>query len=56
MKIANVKVENYRRLKKFSIDLAEDISLVIGKNNTGKTSFIQILQKFICASQNTFLF
>ena len=56
MKIANVKVENYRRLKKFSIDLAEDISLVIGKNNTGKTSFIQILQKFICASQNTFCF
>lgn len=56
MKITNVKVENYRRLKNFSIDLAEDISLVIGKNNTGKTSFIQILQKFICASQNTFCF
>lgn len=56
MKIANVKVINYRLLKDFSIDLESDLSLVVGKNNTGKTSFLQILQKFLCANSNTFSF
>ncbi len=56
MRIHKINVINYRLLKDFSIDLAEDFSLVIGKNNTGKTSFLQILQKFLSANSNNFSF
>ncbi len=47
MKIRKIKIENYRLLKDFSIDLEEELSLVIGKNNTGKTSLLSILDKFL---------
>jgi putative ATP-dependent endonuclease of the OLD family len=56
MKITLIQIENFRLLKDFSIDLAKELSLVIGKNNTGKTSFIQILQKFLSANSNNFNF
>ncbi|NTV22512.1 MAG: ATP-dependent endonuclease [Candidatus Yonathbacteria bacterium] len=45
MKIFKIKIENYRLLKKFSIDLEDKLSLIIGKNNTGKTSILTILDK-----------
>ena len=47
MKIFKVKVENYRLLKKFSLDLEDQLSLIIGKNNTGKTSVLTVLDKFL---------
>lgn len=47
MKIKKIEVENFRLLKCFSMDLEEDLSLVIGKNNTGKTSILAVLDKFI---------
>lgn len=47
MKIKRITVENYRLLKDFSIDLEDDLSLVIGKNNTGKTSLLSVLDKFL---------
>ena len=47
MKITKVKVKNYRLLKDFELDLENKLSLIIGKNNCGKTSFLSILDKFI---------
>lgn len=47
MKIEKIKVENFRSLKNFTIDLEDTMSLIVGKNNTGKTSLIEILNKFI---------
>lgn len=47
MKINKIEVENFRLLKNFSIDLENELSLVIGKNNTGKTSILSVLDKFI---------
>ena len=47
MKIFKIQVENYRLLKNFSIDLEDELSLVIGKNNTGKTSILFVLDKFL---------
>jgi predicted ATP-dependent endonuclease of OLD family len=39
------------------MDLEKDLSLVIGKNNTGKTSILSILNKFLNPSEkNTFYF
>ena len=35
MKIKSLQVNNYRLLKNFQLDLEDELSLVIGKNNTG---------------------
>lgn len=56
MKLKRIEVDNFRSLKKFSINLEDDLSLVIGKNNTGKTSFLSVLQKFLTSSSNIFNF
>ncbi len=53
MKIKEIKVENYRLLKDFSIDLENDLSLVIGKNNTGKTSLLSVMDKFLNQSDKS---
>ena len=49
MKIEKIIVRNFRLLKDFSIDLEDGLSLVIGKNNVGKTSLLLILDQFIGA-------
>lgn len=51
MKIFKIEVENFRLLKDFSIDLEDELSLVIGKNNTGKTSMLAVLDKFLNQSE-----
>ena len=53
MKIFKIEVENYRLLKDFSMDLENELSLVIGKNNTGKTSILSVLDKFLGHSERT---
>ncbi|MDM5270775.1 ATP-dependent endonuclease [Sulfurovum sp. zt1-1] len=47
MKIKKIDVNNYRLLKNFSLDLEDELSLVIGKNNSGKTSLLVVLNKFL---------
>lgn len=47
MKISKIKVNNYRLLKSFELDVEEKLSLIIGKNNTGKTSLFSVLNKFL---------
>jgi predicted ATP-dependent endonuclease of OLD family len=47
MKVFKIEIENYRLLKNFSVDLEKDLSLIIGKNNTGKTSILSVLEKFL---------
>ncbi|MBW7455095.1 ATP-dependent endonuclease [Paenibacillus sepulcri] len=56
MKITKLKVENFRLLRSFELDLEHELSLIIGKNNCGKTSLLSLLEKFIGAksSSNTF--
>lgn len=47
MKIVKACVENYRLLQSFNLDLEDKLSLVIGKNNCGKTSLLSVLEKFL---------
>lgn len=47
MKIFRIEIENFRLLKNFSMDLEDELTLVIGKNNTGKTSILSVLDKFL---------
>lgn len=56
MQIKKIKIENFRLLHDFTIDLEEDLSLVIGKNNTGKTSLLSLLERFLRGDQNNFTF
>jgi len=53
MKIASLGIKNYRLLKNFSIDLEDELSLIVGKNNTGKTSLLTVMNKFLNGSDKT---
>jgi predicted ATP-dependent endonuclease of OLD family len=53
MKIKKIKIENFRLLKDFELDLEDELSLVIGKNNCGKTSLLSILDKFLSHAEKT---
>lgn len=52
MKIYKIQIENFRLLKNFSIDIEDELSLVIGKNNSGKTSILSALDKFLNRSDS----
>jgi predicted ATP-dependent endonuclease of OLD family len=56
MKIKKIEIQNYRLLKDFFIDIEDELSLVIGKNNTGKTSLLSAMDKFINSSSSGFAF
>lgn len=53
MNLTKVTVENFRLLKDFSIDVESELSLVVGKNNTGKTSLLSVLDKFLSSTNNS---
>lgn len=52
MEITKIKVQNYRLLKDFSLDLKNNLSLIVGKNNCGKTSVLSILEKVFNRNSN----
>ena len=56
MHIEKMVVNNFRLLKDFEVNLENDMSLVIGKNNTGKTSLLTVLESFLIGNKNTFSF
>ena len=56
MKIEMAQVRNFRILKELDVDFEDNLSLVIGKNNAGKTSFLAILDKFLVDIKPTFSF
>lgn len=51
MYLRKMKVENFRLLKNFELEFKEELSLVIGKNNCGKTSALIILEKMLNSSK-----
>ena len=50
MFISKIKIKNFRLLKETTLlldeDKKQDLSLLIGRNNSGKTSFIMLFDKF----------
>jgi len=52
MRLTKIHVNNYRLLRSLELDLGPNLSLVIGKNNCGKTSLLSILSKFIGGSNS----
>jgi predicted ATP-dependent endonuclease of OLD family len=47
MKISKIEIKEYRLLKDFNVDLEKVLSLVIGKNNVGKTSLMNVMDTFL---------
>ncbi len=47
MQVTKILVKNFRVLKDISIDLEDKLSVIVGKNNSGKTSLLLILDTFI---------
>lgn len=51
MHISKIRIQNFRLLKATTLDLEDEpnneLSLLIGKNNSGKTSFIVLFEKFL---------
>ena len=44
MYIQKIHIENFRLLKNVDIVLDKSLTLIVGKNNTGKTSVAHLLQ------------
>ena len=44
MKIKNITVKNFRLLESICVALEDDITLIVGKNNSGKTSFFEAIK------------
>lgn len=47
MYINEVKIRNFRILSDSTLQFKNDICLMIGRNNTGKTSFLVLFEKFL---------
>ena len=56
MKITKVEINHFRALENFVLAIEEDLSVIIGKNNTGKTSLLSILDRFLGESKSSFEF
>ena len=45
MKITSINIRNFRLIKDAKLELHEDVTVIVGKNNTAKTSLMELLQK-----------
>jgi len=45
--LTSIKIQNYRNLKHLSIEKLGRVNLIIGKNNTGKTSLLETISIFL---------
>lgn len=52
MRITKLKIKNFRLLKDVDLQLEDQLSLVIGKNNTGKTSLLSLFERFLNDRKN----
>ena len=53
MQIHFVEIQNFRKLKSVHVDLAKKTTLFVGANNSGKTSTMIALSRFL-VHQNRF--
>ncbi|MBR3162147.1 MAG: AAA family ATPase [Bacilli bacterium] len=47
MKLKQIKIQNFRLLRDVTLDIENKITLIVGKNNSGKTSFMDFLSKVL---------
>ncbi|MDP5143829.1 ATP-dependent endonuclease [Rheinheimera baltica] len=54
MHLHSYRLRNFRRLKDAHIELANDISIFVGSNNSGKTSATQAIHAFVSGGKERF--
>ena len=47
MAITNVRVEGFRLLKDVNLSLEKETTVIVGRNNSGKTSLTSIFERFL---------
>ncbi|MEJ1966052.1 MAG: AAA family ATPase [Gammaproteobacteria bacterium] len=47
MHIEHIEISNFRKLERVRIDFSEETTIFVGANNSGKTSAMEALQKFL---------
>lgn len=47
MKISNIKIENFRLLKEVELNLSDVLTVIVGRNNSGKTSLTEIFKRLL---------
>lgn len=52
MKLAAVRIQGYRAHEDTTVTLENGLTVIVGRNNTGKTSFVEIIDKFIGNNTN----
>ena len=56
MKITKIVIKNFRLLESPEIYLDDAITLIVGRNNSGKTSLTEIFYKFLGPEKSQFRF
>jgi len=56
MRVTKAEVENFRILENVAVDFDEKVTLVVGRNNSGKTSLTEIFFKFLGGESSQFRF
>jgi len=54
MYIHKIKVKNFRLLLDSELALEEKTTLIVGRNNSGKTSLAEVMRRFLADSSATF--
>lgn len=54
MKLIKLQIKNFRSLNDLEVDLEEYLSIIVGKNNSGKTSLLLALERFLGGTQARF--
>ena len=47
MRISSIYIQNFKKLYRCKIDFSKDTTLFVGANNSGKTSAMDALGKFL---------
>jgi len=47
MKLTNAKIRNYRLLENCTVRIDKETTILVGKNNSGKTSFSYLFETFL---------
>lgn len=54
MKLINARIKNFRLLEDVSISFETDTTVIVGRNNTGKTSLTEIFNRFLNTTKPRF--
>jgi len=54
MKIRHIEIANFRKLQAVRVDLTDETTLLVGANNSGKSSAMLALRRFLASHKSTF--